>query len=98
MGSGAVDVASFEVDPPEVTTGELVIVEIVVDNPHESEEGTRTFMLSVDGTIIEKFTVTLAPEEERTLAFDILETEVGAHTVVLESEVVTFEDTFTVKD
>ena len=88
-----VRIVSLEADPPQVFTGELVIVRVVVDNPSEGE-ATRSFTLTLDGEIIEEFTVTLAPGDEQTLSFDITDAEVGTHTVALDI----FEDTFTVEE
>ena len=81
---------SVKVDRESVKSGEPVIVSVVVRNEGLAP-GSRTVVLSVDGVLIEKKTVTLGPDEFETVTFSPhVERDVGEHTVNVDGIITTF--------
>lgn len=78
------ELQSLDVFPSEVTTGEVVNIEVVVANVGGAE-GIYTAMLTVDGVTAETKDVAVAPSGSETIAFSIVKDEAGTYEIGIEA-------------
>ncbi|GAI64938.1 unnamed protein product, partial [marine sediment metagenome] len=72
-------VESLGIAPTEVTVGESVIVSVTATN-YGAASGSKTIMLSVNGTVSEQ-TVTLSPDQSEQVNFEVTPTAAGDYSV-----------------